>query len=429
MSEILMLHERIKNTIALGESHYREFKSAFEGQPGQKKPGDVKTICGYIGEALVAFANADGGELLIGVEDDGTITGIPHKEILIEAMFASTKTHIHPENTIPLIASQKIDMEGKIILFFSVAKGTTEIYQLRDGRCMRRKDKSTVPVTFNQIKFERQEIASREYDRQFVDGATVLDLDISLIQTLADNYLKGLSVERYLQQIGLAEYAFNGLRLRMAALLLFAKDAQRWHPRCQVRIIKVLGKELKSGENYNVIADEIVRGNVFELIERSWEQLRPFLAYKTQFGADAKFEQQYIYPELACREALINAIAHRDYGIQNGIEISIFDDSLKIQNPGALLSTLTIKNLEKLENAHESRNVLITRVLRENRYMRELGEGMKRMFELMAQREFQQPILYSNGIWFSVTLSHKSVFSPQQQQWLTLFESFNLTPR
>jgi len=429
MSEILMLHERIKNTIALGESHYREFKSAFEGQQGQKKPGDIKNICRYIGEALVAFANADGGELLVGVEDDGTVTGIPHKEGLIEAMFAAPKSHIHSDNTIPLMAAQKITLEGKLILFFSVAKGTTEIYQLPDGRCMRRKDKSTMPITFKRIVFERQEVKSREYDQQFVDGATVMDLDLPLVRTLADNNLRGLSAEMYLQQIRLAEYSPNGLRLRMAALLLFAKDIQRWHPRSQVRIIKVLGKELKSGENYNVIADEIVRGNVFELIERSWEQLRPFLAYKTEFGADAKFEQQYIYPEFACKEALINAIAHRDYGIQNGIDVFIFDDSLQIKSPGALLSTLTIKNLENLEDAHESRNVFIARVLRENKYIRELGEGMKRMFELMAERELEKPILYSNNIWFSVTFSHKSVFNSSQQQWLALFESFNLSSR
>lgn len=409
MADILLLKERIKNSILLGESHFREFKSAFEGEPDRKKPGNIKNICKYIGEALVAFANADGGELLVGVEDDSVITGIPHKESEIEAMLFATNTHIQSNKTFPLIDAIKIDLDGKIVLFFSVNKGTSDIYQLPDGRCVKRKDKSTVPVAFTQIEFERKEIKSREYDRQFVDGAMVSDLDVALIQTIADNYLKGLSVERYLQQIGLAEYSQSGLRLKMAALLLFAKDIQRWHPLAQVRILKVLGTELKSGENYNVISDEIVRGNIFVLIERSWEQLRPFLAYKTELGTDARFEQKYIYPELACKEALMNAIAHRDYSIQNGIDIFIFDDSLQIKSPGALLSTLTIKNLEELENAHESRNVFIARVLRENKYVRELGEGMKRMFELMEQRELQKPILYSNSLWFSVILSHKRV--------------------
>ncbi|MCP4402260.1 MAG: hypothetical protein GY801_33770 [bacterium] len=429
MDDSLILTERIKNTILLGESHFREFKSAFEGPPDDKRNGNIKNICRYIGEALVAFANADGGELLIGVEDNGSITGVPHNNAGIAAMLSACQTHVHQKSQLPLIANLEIEIDGKIVLFFSVNKGTTEIYQLPDGRCVRRKDKSTVPVTFDRIVFDRQEIHSREYDRQFVDGASVHDLDTPAIQAIADNYLRGLTIERYLQQVGLAEYSPSGLRLRMGALLLFAKDIQRWHPRAQVRILKVAGNDVKSGEQYNVVADEIVRGNIFDLLERSWEQLRPFLADKTEFGADARFEQRYMYPEWACKEALINAISHRDYSIQNGIEIFIFSDSLQIKSPGALLSTLSIKNLEELQGAHESRNVFSARVLRENKYMRELGEGMKRMFDLMEKRELRHPILYSNDIWFSITLPHKSVFTNEQQKWLQHFESIALSPR
>ncbi|GAB4207747.1 MAG: helix-turn-helix domain-containing protein [Roseiflexaceae bacterium] len=424
---LLLLIDRVKNTIQLGESHFREFKSALEGPPEKKRPRSTRDICKDIGEALVAFSNADGGELLIGVEDDGHISGIEHKESDVELMLKAWKTHVHHESSLPIVNSTKIQVDGKLILFFSVSKGTTEIYQLPDGRCVRRKDKSTVPITVRQIMFDRQEVKSREYDRQFVDGATVSDLDVNFVQSVADNYLRGISVERYLQQSGLAEYAINGLKLRFAALLLFARDIQRWHPRSQVRILKVTGTELKSGESYNVRSEETVKGNVFELIINSWEQLRPYLAYKTEFGRDAKFEQKYTYPEWACREALINAIAHRDYTIQNGIDVFVFDDHMEIRSPGSLLSTISVKDLEQLSGAHESRNVLISKILRENKYMRELGEGMKRIFELMEQNELQKPTLYSNNTYFSVSLPNKSVFSEQQEQWLAMFEEFRLS--
>jgi ATP-dependent DNA helicase RecG len=247
MTDILNLQERVRNAITLGESHYREFKSALEGPPNNKKSRPAKQICRDIGEALVAFANADGGELLIGVEDDGTVTGVQHGEAKIERMLAAPTTQVHPDSgTLPIIAAQKLELEGKIVLFFSVLKGTTEIYQLPDGRCVRRKDKETVPSTNRQIQFKRQEAHSREYDREFVDGATVIDLDLPLVQSVADSYLKGLSAERYLQQVGLAEYGMGGLHLRRAALLLFARDMQRWHPRSQVRILKVSGTQLKN---------------------------------------------------------------------------------------------------------------------------------------------------------------------------------------
>jgi ATP-dependent DNA helicase RecG len=405
MEDILIVQERVKNTIILGESHFREFKTALEGRPENKKPRLTKKICEDIGEALVSFANADGGEILIGVEDDGTVTGNPHGEEEISAMLAATKSHVYHGQDLPLTASSKLTINGLTVLYFAVNKGTTQIYQLPDGRCVRRKDKSTMPESVNRIQFERQEINSRECDSQFVDGALVTDLDLTLLQNVADSYIKGLSVELYLQQTGLAVYGINGLRLRRAALLLFAKsnEISRWHSKCQIRFLKVQGNQLESGEKYNVISDESVQGNIFELWFKSWESLRPYLACKTEFGSDAKFEQKYIYPEDACKEAVLNAIAHRDYSIQNGIEIFFFNDRIEIKSPGALLSTLSIKNLYQLEGAHESRNPLISRVLKENKLMRELGEGMTRIFNLMNKSELKRPLLYSNGS-FSITL-------------------------
>ena len=406
MDDILLLADKVRNTLILGESHFREFKSAVEGRPGNKKPRLTKSICADIGEALVSFSNADGGAVLIGVEDDGTITGIPHKEAEIQTMLHAINSHVYKDQQLPLNNASKLVLEDKIILYFSVNKGTTMIYQLPDGRCVRRKDRSTIPASIDQIQFERQEIKAREYDSQFVDGAIVTDLDLRLLQGIADQYIKGLSIERYLQQIGLAEYAQNGLRLKKAALLLFATDIDRWHPRSQVRIIKVKGNKLEAGEKYNVISDDIVKGNIFELILKSWEHLRSYLAYKTEFGTNSKFEQKYIFPEDAVREVILNAIAHRDYSIANAIEIYIFNDRMEIKSPGALLSTLTIKNLYELEGSHESRNPLIASVLRENKLMREIGEGMKRIFSLMQEQKLEKPELYSNGLWFRVTFSN-----------------------
>ena len=426
-TDVLLLTERVQNTIALGESHFREFKSALDGKPGQKKPGSAAHLSKYIAEALVAFANADGGELLIGVENDGAITGVPHGPEDLEIMQRAPTTHVHADSRLPLTFCERLALGGQVVLFFAVSKGTEQIYQLADGRCVRRKDKETVPASFEKIQFERREVRSREYDRAFVDGVTVQDLDLPLIRALAEQYLSGLSVERYLQQMGLAEYDATVMRLRRAAVLLFAKNPDKC-PQSRIRFLRVLGTELSSGAQYNVSRDETVPGNLFELVQKSWEHLRSFLVQRTEFGGDARFEQKYIYPESACREALVNAIAHRDYTSHNGTEIYVFDDRIEIKNPGALLSSLTVDDLERLEGDHESRNVLVARVLRENKFMRELGEGMKRIFGAMQEREFEKPRLYSNTHSFTVTFTHRSVFSQQQQHWLEQFGHIELTP-
>ena len=413
MNNILVIQERVQNTIILGESHFREFKTALEGKPDKKRPRLTKNICRDIGEALVSFANADGGELLIGVEDDGVISGIPHGEDEINKMLMATKTHVYAGQELPLTSSTRLIINGLKVLYFAVNKGTTQIYQLPDGRCLRRKDKTSQPASVDQIHFERQEIRSREYESQFVDGAFVTDLDLALLQSMADSYIKGLSVELYLQQTGLAVYGTNGLRLKRAALLLFGKsnEISRWHARCQIRFLKVQGEKLESGVHYNVISDESIQGNIFELWFKSWTCLRPYLACKTEFSADATFEQKYIYPEEACKEAVLNAIAHRDYSIQNGIEIYIFNNRIEIKSPGALLSTLTIKELSQLEGVHESRNPLIAKILRENKLMRELGEGMKRIFDVMSENKLERPVFYSNDSWFKITLYNTPAFA------------------
>lgn len=425
--DVLLLADRVRNTIQLGESHFREFKSAFDGPPASKHPRPPRSICGDIGEALVAFANADGGELLIGVEDDGAVTGVSHSPDEVAAMLRAPSTHVHPDSPLPLQRSTSIAIDGKTVLYFAVAKGTSEIYQLVDGRCLRRSEKSSQPETIKRIQFERQERQSRECDRQFVDGAQVTDLDLQHVQDLANSLLRGIGPERYLQQVGLAEYTSSGLRLRYAALLLFAREIQRWHPRCQVRLLTVAGNALGAGEHYNVRSETVVQGNILDLLLRSWEALRFALVARTEFGADARFEQKYVYPEVACREALVNAIAHRDYTSHGGIDVFVFDDRLEIRSPGALLSTLRVTDLQQLKGAHESRNALLARTLRDQSFMRELGEGMRRMFQSMEENELQKPEIKSDSASFSVVLPNRSVFGERQEQWLSVFRGYPLT--
>jgi ATP-dependent DNA helicase RecG len=375
--DILVLKERIEKTIELGESQFREFKSAFQGEPGAKEPRDLKLVAKDIAEALVAFANADGGELLIGVEDDRTITGISFNDDKIAVLLKAPVTGVFAETPLPSPFGTKISISGKTILYFAVDKSTRAIHQTSDGRCLQRRDLESVPVAATRLQFERNEQLSREYDRQFVDGGSVTDLDIDLVKAVSADTAR-MSPEKSLQYLGIAEYGMGMLRLRRAALLLFAKKVELWHPRCQVRILRIRGTELRTGRDYNVTSDEPVAGNILRLLTTGWDQLRPHLV-ETKLTESALFREQVMYPEDACREALINAITHRDYSVEGkNIEIQIFDDRMEVHSPGSLLATITIEDLRRQNGAHESRNAHIARVLREIGYVREMGEGMRR---------------------------------------------------
>lgn len=426
-SPYLENYERICAAISLRESHFREFKSALEGPDATKTPRSPKAIKKDIGEALVAFANADGGELLIGVEDDGKITGIPHGKPEIKDFLESYKTQVHPQTPLPQPLQSLVEIEGKKVIYFSVEKSSRMVHLTSDGRCLQRRDRETLPVSSEQIRFERQEQISREYDRQFIDGAAVSSLDLEIIGRIGKEIAPGMSIEKLLQLLDLADFGVGSVHLRRAALLLFAKDVHRWHPRSEVRILRVAGKEIKAGKEYNVIKDNITVGSVFALMSQAWEALRPHLV-QTKFGPGGIFEEHIMYPEDACREALINAIAHRDYSMEGrGIEVFVYEDRMEVRSPGALLSNVSIDELKKLRGLHQSRNVHIARVLREFGYMREMGEGLRRIYQLMKEYDLVEPDLSSDLESFSIVLHHKSVFSEDAQRWVNSFEKFNLT--
>ena len=287
-----------------------------------------------------------------------------------------------------------------------------------------------MPASIEKIQFERRESLSREYDRSFVDDANVADLDLVLIQQIADTIFRGMSPEQYLQQINLAEYGMGGIRLRRAAILLFAKDVSKWFPRSQIRILKVNGNEILPGNKYNVISDDYVTGNIFHLLSVGWERLRPFLSQKTVLGEGALFEQAFSYPENACREALVNAIAHRDYSVSNPVTIYIYDNRLVFESPGELLSTINLRDLSQGTGVHESRNSNIARVLRENKIMRELGEGIRRILDLMNAQELAPPKIESKQGCFTISLTHQSIYSERELMWLwTNYEMVRRTPK
>ncbi len=406
MEELLKLKERVDIAIEIGESYYREFKSALEGPANNKLPRDIKDVCYDIAKTLVAFANADGGELFIGIEDDNTISGLPYTVEKISLILKAPLNNVLNETPLPLKRASLIDYSGSKVAYFSVEKGSKYVHLTSKGECFQRKDRESVPTASELIRFIREEEVSREYDRQFIDLANINDLDLNLVGTVSQNIFRAMSPEKFLQYLELAEFDGNRLRLRRAALLLFAKHPTKWHPRNQVRILKVKGTEELTGESFNIEEVAETNGNIFHLIEQSWELLRPNLT-ETRFSKDALFKTQIIYPELACKEALINAITHRDYSMEGrGIEVKIFNDRLEILSPGKLLSSITIKDLEELKGVHQSRNAYIARVLREFGYIRELGEGIKRIYELMKSNGLRSPKFESPNKSFIVTLIH-----------------------
>jgi len=429
IADPLLTNERAALAVSLGESHFREFKSGLQGAPTAKQVRPATDICKDIAATLVAFANADGGELLIGVEDSGDVTGLNDLRAGdIDLLLRAPKSHVHADTPLQSVHATKATLGSRIVLYFSIPKSNFGIHLTSDGKCLQRRDLESLPVSPQKISFDRRESRSREYDRDYIDGVSLASLDANLVRVVANQISPGMSAEKCLQYLGLADYdALAGLRLRRAALLLFAQHPENVHPRLQVRILKIKGVELGSGANYNVTADVVVRNNVLNLINEAWDQLRTHLV-QTKLGSEARFEITYMYPEHACREALVNAIAHRDYSDEGqGIEIFVFDDRIELRNPGGLLSPISVDDIQAMKGVHQSRNSYISRTLRETGFMRELGEGMRRIFELMKSNELAPPHIESRVDAFSLALFHRPMYSAQELLWLEQYERFQLS--
>ena len=199
------------------------------------------------------------------------------------------------------------------------------------------------------------------------------------------------------------ELTRNG-KLTNAAMVLFAKSVAFYFPQCMIKMARFRGKTQLEG----FIDNQMVDGNAFQIMKAANDFLMRHLPVAS-FFVDTQMERidKPILPVLAIREALSNAICHKNYSIQNSaITLAIFDDRLEIWNCGTLPSSL---NLEDLKHIHKSypRNRTIARVFYLRRYIETWGTGTTKMIDLCRESNDPDPVFteYSGG--FAVTFYFK----------------------
>jgi ATP-dependent DNA helicase RecG len=262
---------------------------------------------------------------------------------------------------------------------------------------------------------------------QFLPDATLADLDLALVEELAHKSGMLLPPEDLLVRYQLAERTNGQLRLTLAAVLLFAQDPTRWHPRCGIEFIRWEGTERRTGAELNIVKRIRMEASLVRLLEESYQTIQQHIPERQRL-VDLFFEERFEYPPFAWQEAIVNAVAHRDYRLHGiGIEVHLFDDRMEIWSPGELVEPVTLERLNRRERVHVSRNPRIVRVLVAFGYMRELGEGIPRMFEVMEREGLRSPEFRLEGGRFVVTLWNTPIYRPETMRWLRRFEQQGLT--
>jgi ATP-dependent DNA helicase RecG len=254
------------------------------------------------------------------------------------------------------------------------------------------------------------------------------DLDEALLATFAATASPGSTPRDALARFRLCEGRNGHAVPTLAALLLFGKDPGRWHERCGIDFVRWEGKERKSGAELNITKRFRVEAPLAVLLNKAFDAIKPFIRER-QYLHDLFFVEKLEYPTFAWQEALVNAVAHRDYSIRGlGIEVWMFDDRMEIRSPGLPPSPVSLEAMTRRAHMHCSRNPLIVRVLTEAGYMRELGEGVPRMFEAMERAGCYPPRFEAiGGAVIQVTLRNEPIYDRATLDWLKQFADVELS--
>ncbi|MGQ0536804.1 MAG: ATP-binding protein [Methanobacteriota archaeon] len=409
------------------EGQFLEFKSLWDQSGEQPRVLDRRKVRDAIAEYVAAFANADGGLLVLGVEDDGTPTGHGYPEDAVADFLAVPERRLRSP---PRARAQRERLDGHEVILIQVDAAAEAVMVEGNGFPYRVGD--TVVREPQEVINERKAAYRRVgFEPRIHPDATLDDLDLDLVrETLRRTIHKDRKPEDALVHYGLIAPKPGGFGITNAALLLFSKaPVACWHPRASVRVFRVAGKERQHGAKRNVTQVARIETPIAKLIPET-HQLLATQIRRSERLHNLFFTERPEYPEFAWQEAIVNAVAHRDYGDQGReIEVWLFEDRMEVSSPGELVSPVTIQDLRNRRRTHASRNPLIVRLLADMGIMRDEGEGVARMHEEMEASYLKAPELHADRAEFRVTLHNEPVFEGPSPEWQRTVRSLPLNDR
>ncbi|MDR3293708.1 MAG: putative DNA binding domain-containing protein [Clostridiales bacterium] len=355
--------------IPLKETLTIEFKS------DRKKLNDADLI-----ESVVGLANAKGGKLYVGVEDDGEITGLhsDHSNPITLAAFIANKT------VPPISVRADIVEDGKKVVVVDVPMSTA-ICSTSGGKVLRRRLKAdgapeTVPLYPHEYNTRLSNLSLLDFSAQPILDATENDLDIVergrlrnvIRQNRGEAALLELADEDLDRALQLVKLVGDKYIPTITGLLLIGKEESL------KRHIPTAGLAFQALKNTDVKLNETVVKPLLATFEKASEY---FTAYNSEQEIEAGLYRISVpdFDRRAFREGLVNAFSHRDYGVMRHVRIQIDNDGLFINSPGGFIEGVNINNLLTAEP--RSRNSALSDALKRIGLAERTGRGIDRIFE------------------------------------------------
>ncbi len=374
----------------------------------QRGPGQVVAVMpeldvNLLAETMVAFANTDGGTVILGVDESGRATG----EVYPEEVESAVQDAVRLCRPLVQTEWQQEEIAGGFVFFIRIPR-STELHSLADGRVLIRTRDENRPLSGEEIRQLAATKSTGDYEMEAVPGARREDLGDEVIgEFLAEWQEKQRRewtrpADDLLLQMGALD---ERGRPTVAGVLLFGREPQFFLPQSGLVFVKFPGTEPRGEDGRAGYGRrEEIGGPLAHIIQRTWavvtEEMRTGAVVK---GLER--EEQTEYPSAAVREALVNAVAHRDYRLRGRrIEVRMFADRMEIISPGGLPGYITLDNIVE---EHFSRNPRIVAGLFQWGYIEELGLGVDLMIDEMTSAGHPPPRFRAEPYLFSVTLYNR----------------------
>ncbi len=367
---------------SLGETQELELKQAL---PKASKIAEIAT----------GFANISGGSILFGVDDQGSVVGVHSNLDKVQIDISSAIQTISP---VPRYSVEVVPVQGCTVVHVRVFKAMDRVFHTHDGIIWVRNGSTTRRLDGQaQLDFlrERQLLS---FDEAVCHEAGIADLDLEKITLYLgsrnqSHYLEAHTVDDFLLSQHLAIRGSDGLQLKNATVLLFAKNPVHYYPQIEVKIVR-----FEDEEAVGIVSHELIQADLPQVIERAFAFIKSQLP-KSIVIRDLKREEHFEYPLTIIREAIVNAVTHRDYDSRDSIQISLFSNRIEIVNPGGLPRGLTPDMFGRLS---VQRNALLYRILRDMNYIEGLGTGIPRMKNAMRKAGLRDPEFVYDSYFFRV---------------------------
>jgi len=368
-----------------------------EGQRIEFKLESEKQV--DLAEVIMAFANAEGGHLLVGVTDDGQIVGVENVKAVVDRLHTAARRSEPSLHT--LVTVEQVQYDDKIVIIAQVPEALEATYSL-SGRFKIREGSFNRLMSSADVIGHAVRRGTLDYERTPVRQATLDELSEQKVKDFLAQRLRtsvpDSPLDKLLQNMGAATLEEGVWRPTVAGLLFFGN----W-PQLHLSHTTILAARLVGPRGVQIVDRATIEGTLPEMIDRAVQFVQRNTRHGAQIGQSQTARAREIdeYPSEAVREAITNACCHRDYLERAPIQLKIYDNRLVVGNPGGLLPGLDVAHLE---GKHKARNPLLADWLHALGYVERFGIGIIRMREAMARAELPSPVFRSVPDWFEVTL-------------------------